>query len=63
VRNKALCMPCLRYGVVVPESQKVPCLISTYQQDRFYDPAGGLLPALAKNLEGFLILVYEESAR
>lgn len=31
-----------------------------YPQDRFYDPAGGLLPALAKNLEGFLILVYEE---
>lgn len=31
-----------------------------YQQDRFYDPAGGLVPALAKNLEGFLILCYEE---
>lgn len=33
MKNKALCMPCMRhYGVVVPESQKVPCLISTYQR-------------------------------
>ena len=25
-------MPTRHYGVVVPESQKVPCLISTYQR-------------------------------
>lgn len=29
-----------------------------YQQDRSYDPAGGLVPALARELEGLLILVY-----
>lgn len=27
-----VCMPTRHYGVVVPESQKVPCLISTYQR-------------------------------
>lgn len=31
-----------------------------YQQDRFYDPAGGLVPALARELEGILILIYKE---
>lgn len=30
-----------------------------YQQDRVYDPAGGLLPALSAQLSGLLILVYE----
>lgn len=27
-----VCMPTRHYGVVVPESQKVPCLISTHQR-------------------------------
>lgn len=27
-----VCMPTRHYGVVVPESQKVPCIISTYQR-------------------------------
>lgn len=33
-----------------------------YQQDRVYDPRGGLLPALSHRLAGgtLLILVYEE---
>ena len=31
-----------------------------YQQDRIYDPEGGLVPALSAQLNGLLILVYEE---
>lgn len=49
MKNKALC--CLNLS----NSGTQP-----YQQNKFYDPAGGLVPALAKNLEGFLILCYEE---
>lgn len=29
---RRVCMPTRHYGVVVPESQKVPCIISTYQR-------------------------------
>lgn len=31
-RPYVLGMPTRHYGVVVPESQKVPCIISTYQR-------------------------------
>ena len=34
--------------------------IQPYQQDRIYDPEGGLVPALSAQLNGLLILVYEE---
>ena len=33
-----------------------------YQQDMVYDPQGGLLPALSAELNGLLILIYEEIA-
>lgn len=29
---RRVCMPTRRYGVEVPDSQKVPCIISTYQR-------------------------------
>lgn len=32
---RRVCMPTRHYGVVVPDSQKVPCIIFTYQ--RAYD--------------------------
>lgn len=68
-------MPTRHYGVVVPESQKVPCIISTYQRaygsrttDRPFSNGGrkfGAVVARKRNDGNGMncLIVYEEIER